>query len=52
MSDGGSMLDTYLIAQALGWDWNLGTILLIDGIIAGIFLLIIFVVGLLVVIFD
>lgn len=29
MSNTGSMLDTYLVAQALGWEWNLGTMLIL-----------------------
>lgn len=35
------MLDNYLIAQALGWNWDLGTILLLSGIEIGFVLLII-----------
>ena len=36
MSDTGSVLDTYLIAQALGWEWNLWTMITIDAILLGI----------------
>ena len=28
----GEMLDNYLIAQALGWDWNFWTMLTLTGI--------------------
>lgn len=41
MSNNGGMLDTYLIAQALGWEWNLQTMLTIDAILLGIGLLIV-----------
>ena len=47
MSNTGSVLDTYLIAQALGWEWNLWTMILIDGALLGISLLIIVVAGIL-----
>ena len=29
MSDTGGMLDTYLICQALGWEWNLTPIIIL-----------------------
>ena len=32
MSETGGMLDNYLIAQALGWDWNFWTMLTLTGI--------------------
>lgn len=41
MSNGGSLLDTYLICQALGWNWDLGSIVLITGMEIFIILLII-----------
>lgn len=44
MTNNGGMLDTYLIAQALGWEWNLGTILLIDGMCIAMFIVIAFLV--------
>ena len=40
MSDNG-LLDTYLIAQALGWEWNIWTMITITGIEIGIFILIV-----------
>lgn len=30
MSNTGGMLDAYLICQALGWEWNLTSILILD----------------------
>lgn len=42
MSDGG-MLDYYLIAQALGWEWNFWTMISMFGISVVIFILAIFV---------
>ena len=33
------MWDNYLIAQALGWNWDFGTMLLLCGIEIGLFLL-------------
>ena len=29
MTETGGMLDTYLIAQALGWEWNLKTMIIL-----------------------
>jgi hypothetical protein len=46
MSNTGGVLDTYLIAQALGWDWNLWTMITIDAILLGIGIVIIVLVGL------
>lgn len=46
------MLDNYLIAQALGGDWNFWTMVTITGIEIGIFILMIAVCGVLCVIFD
>jgi hypothetical protein len=54
MSNTGGMLDTYLIAQALGWEWNLTTmiiltitpILIIIGILVLIFVVIPFILDL------
>ena len=51
MSNSGGMLDTYLIAQALGWEWNFTTmvilslapILIIGGILLLIFVVIPFI---------
>lgn len=51
MSETGGMLDTYLIAQALGWEWNFTTmvilwlapILIIGGIIFLVFYVIPFI---------
>ena len=40
-ANAGSMLDNYLIAQALGWNWDFGTMVLLWGIEFGIFLLIV-----------
>lgn len=47
MSNNGGMLDTYLLAQALGWEWNLGTIILIDVILLLIFFAFIIGIGIL-----
>ena len=47
MSNTGGVLDTYLIAQALGWEWNLWTIITINGILIGIFILIVAICGIL-----
>ena len=48
MSNTGSMLDTYLIAQALGWEWNFQTMIILSVapllIIGGAFFLIFYVV--------
>ena len=46
MSSGGNMLDSYLIAQALGWEWNFWTMITITGIEIGLFLLFIIIFGL------
>ena len=51
MSNTGGMLDAYLIAQALGWDWNFWTmitisfapILIIGGILFIVFIVIPFI---------
>ena len=51
MTETGSILDTYLIAQALGWEWNFTTmvilwvapIVIIGGIIFIVFFIIPFV---------
>ncbi len=32
MASNGGMLDAYLLAQALGMNWDLGTILLLYGV--------------------
>ena len=29
MANTGGLLDTYLIAQALGWEWNIWTIIIL-----------------------
>lgn len=39
------MWDNYLIAQALGWNWDFGTILLLWGIELGLFLLVVAICG-------
>ena len=51
MSNSG-MLDNYLIAQALGWDWNFWTMITITGIEIGIFILMVALCGVLCVILD
>jgi len=51
MSNSG-MLDNYLIAQALGWNWDFGTMVLLTGIEIGIFILMVAVCGLICVILD
>ena len=47
MSETGGMLDTYLLAQALGWEWNIWTIIILDGTLILLFIIIICIVGLL-----
>lgn len=44
MSNTNGMLDAYLICQALGWEWNLTSMILIPLMMVGIFLLVVFVV--------
>jgi len=46
------MLDNYLIAQALGWEWNFWTMVTITGIEIGIFILIVALCGVICVILD
>ena len=46
------MLDNYLIAQALGWDWNFWTMVTITGIEIGIFILMVALCGVICVILD
>ena len=46
------MLDNYLIAQALGWDWNFWTMITLTGIEIAIFILMVAVCGLICVILD
>ena len=43
MSNTNGMLDAYLICQALGWEWNLTSMILIPLMMVGIFLLVVFV---------
>lgn len=51
MSNSG-MLDNYLIAQALGWEWNFWTMITITGIEIGIFILIVAICGLISIILN
>ena len=47
MSETGGMLDTYLICQALGWEWNFWNMILLSVgpiLVIGLILFIIFVV--------
>lgn len=47
MSESGGMLDAYLIAQALGWDWNFNTMIILSLgpiLVIGLIFVIIFVV--------
>lgn len=46
------MLDNYLIAQALGWEWNFWTMITITGIEIGIFILIVAICGLISIILN
>ena len=41
MSNTGNMLDNYLIAQALGWEWNFQTMITLWGIEIAIFIVIV-----------
>ena len=51
MSNNG-MLDNYLIAQALGWEWNFWTMITITGMEIGIFILMVAICGVLCLYFD
>lgn len=56
MSDSSGMLDTYLIAQALGWEWNFTTMVILSLapilIIGGILLLVFVVIPFILSVYD
>ena len=51
MSNSG-MLDSYLIAQALGWEWNFWTMICISGLEILIFIAMVALCGVICVILD